>query len=606
MSETVGGRPADASHAHAPVGGSFLVEDVAPENVTVPEALSDELRMFGRTAAEFVAREVQPVAERLEGLDYELSRQLMLAAGAQGLLAVEVPEEHGGLGSSKLASTVVTEALAASGSFNVTFNAHVGIGTLPLVYFGTPEQKARYLPGLASGELVAAYCLTEPGSGSDSLAAEARAVLDGEHWVLNGTKMWISNAGFADVFTVFAQVDGDKFSAFIVERGTTGLSFGPEERKMGIKGSSTRMVVLENARVPRGNLLGEVGKGHHIAFGILNIGRFKLAVGAAGGAKRLVGLAQGYARERRQFGSPIAEFGLIKEKVGGMGAHTYALESAVYRLAGDLDAAVEGARARAAAAGSEAQARAELEALSDYSVEFSFIKVFGSEILDAVADEALQVYGGYGFSADYPIEATYRDSRINRIFEGTNEINRMLTVEQLLKRALRGRVDLQGAARAAVADAGPKPLGAEAGGDLAHARRAVAGLKSATLAVTGVAAMAFERGLEDEQELMARVADLVGLAYLAESAVLRAERLRGEPQGGAADVLARLFAFEAVDRARSLATEALRRAGHGGPAAVSVDAYLADHGQDLIALRRAAAELTYAADGYPLARGRRT
>src|SRR5690606_9414965 len=256
---------------------------------------------------------------------------------------------------------------------------------LPLVYFGTPEQKARYLPGLASGELVAAYCLTEPGSGSDSLAAEARAVLDGEHWVLNGTKMWISNAGFADVFTVFAQVDGDKFSAFIVERGTTGLSFGPEERKMGIKGSSTRMVVLENARVPRGNLLGEVGKGHHIAFGILNIGRFKLAVGAAGGAKRLVGLAQGYARERRQFGSPIAEFGLIKEKVGGMGAHTYALESAVYRLAGDLDAAVEGARARAAAAGSEAQARAELEALSDYSVEFSFIKVFGSEILDAVA-----------------------------------------------------------------------------------------------------------------------------------------------------------------------------------------------------------------------------
>ncbi len=605
MSETVGGRPADASHAHAPVGGSFLVEDVAPENVTVPEALSDELRMFGRTAAEFVAREVQPVAERLEGLDYELSRQLMLAAGAQGLLAVEVPEEHGGLGSSKLASTVVTEALAASGSFNVTFNAHVGIGTLPLVYFGTPEQKARYLPGLASGELVAAYCLTEPGSGSDSLAAEARAVLDGEHWVLNGTKMWISNAGFADVFTVFAQVDGDKFSAFIVERGTTGLSFGPEERKMGIKGSSTRMVVLENARVPRGNLLGEVGKGHHIAFGILNIGRFKLAVGAAGGAKRLVGLAQGYARERRQFGSPIAEFGLIKEKVGGMGAHTYALESAVYRLAGDLDAAVEGARARAAAAGSEAQARAELEALSDYSVEFSFIKVFGSEILDAVADEALQVYGGYGFSADYPIEATYRDSRINRIFEGTNEINRMLTVEQLLKRALRGRVDLQGAARAAVAGAGPKPLGAEAGGDLAHARRAVAGLKSATLAVTGVAAMAFERGLEDEQELMARVADLVGLAYLAESAVLRAERLRGEPQGGAADVLARLFAFEAVDRARSLATEALRRAGHGGPAAVSVDAYLADHGQDLIALRRAAAELTYEADGYPLARGRR-
>ncbi len=601
MSETVGGRPADASHAHAPVGGSFLVEDVAPENVTVPEALSDELRMFGRTAAEFIAREVQPVAERLEGLDYELSRQLMLAAGAQGLLAVEVPEEHGGLGSSKLASTVVTEALAASGSFNVTFNAHVGIGTLPIVYFGTPEQKARYLPRLASGELVAAYCLTEPGSGSDALAAKARAVLDGDHWVLNGTKMWISNAGFADLFTVFAQVDGDKFSAFLVERGTDGLSFGPEERKMGIKGSSTRMVVLEDARVPAGNLLGEVGKGHQIAFGILNIGRFKLAVGAAGGAKRLVDLAQAYARERRQFGSPIAEFGLIKEKLGGMSAHTYALESAVYRLAGDLDAAVEEARARAGDAGPGALARAELDALSDYSVEFSFIKVFGSEILDAVVDEALQVYGGYGFSADYPIEATYRDSRINRIFEGTNEINRELTVDQLLKRALRGRLDLMGAARAAVAGRGPGPRDAAATGDLAHARRAVAGLKSATLAVAGVAALAFERGLEHEQELMARVADMVGLSYLAESAVLRAERLRGDAKADAAGRLARLYAFEAVDRARVLATEALRRVGEGGTAAAAaVGGYLAEHGQDLIALRRAAAESTYEADGYPL------
>ncbi|HEX7000763.1 MAG TPA: acyl-CoA dehydrogenase family protein [Trueperaceae bacterium] len=601
MSELVSGRAADASHARAPVGAAFLIEDVAPEDVTVPEGLSAELRLFGRSAAEFVAREVQPVSERLEGLDYELSRQLMLAAGGHGLLAVEVPEEHGGLGSSKLASTVVTEALAASGSFNVTFNAHVGIGTLPIVYFGTPEQKARYLPCLASGELVAAYCLTEPGSGSDALAAKARAVLDGDHWVLNGTKMWISNAGFADLFTVFAQVDGDKFSAFLVERGTDGLSFGPEERKMGIKGSSTRMVVLEDARVPAGNLLGEVGKGHQIAFGILNIGRFKLAVGAAGGAKRLVDLAQAYARERRQFGSPIAEFGLIKEKLGGMSAHTYALESAVYRLAGDLDAAVEEARARAGDAGPGALARAELDALSDYSVEFSFIKVFGSEILDAVVDEALQVYGGYGFSADYPIEATYRDSRINRIFEGTNEINRELTVDQLLKRALRGRLDLMGAARAAVAGRGPGPRDAAATGDLAHARRAVAGLKSATLAVAGVAALAFERGLEHEQELMARVADMVGLIYLAESAVLRAERLRGDAKADAAGRLARLYAFEAVDRARVLATEALRRVGEGGTAAAAaVGGYLAEHGQDLIALRRAAAESTYEADGYPL------
>ncbi len=605
MSEATSDRAVDgAEHDHtpAPIGGAFLIEETRPDAVTVPEGMGDELRMFARSAAEFVSREVGPVSERLEGLDYELSRDLMRRAGDLGLLAVEVPEEYGGLGSSKLASAVVTEALAASGSFNVTFNAHVGIGTLPLVYFGTAEQKARYLPGLASGQLIAAYCLTEPGSGSDSLAAKARAELAGDNWVLNGTKMWISNAGFADLFTVFAQVDGDKFSAFLVERDTPGLSFGPEEKKMGIKGSSTRMVVLEDAVVPRENLLGEVGKGHHIAFGILNIGRFKLAVGAAGGAKRLIDLAQSYARERRQFGSAIAEFGLIKEKVGGMSAHTYALESAVYRLAGAMDAAVEEARARSAGAGPEELARAELEALSDYAVEFSFIKVFGSEILDSVVDDALQVYGGYGFSADYPIEATYRDSRINRIFEGTNEINRELTVDQLMKRALKGRLDMLGPARSAVAGAGSGPGDEDKDGDLAHAERVVAGLKSATLAVAGLGAMALQARMESEQEYMARVADMVGLAYLAESAVLRARRLYGTERGEAADQLARLYAFEAVDRARPLATEALRRLGQSGAAAAgAVASYLEEHGQDLIALRRAAADMTYEADGYPLA-----
>ena len=415
--------PATAPTVTAPVGGAFLVEDQRPDEVLVPEAIGEDMRMIAAAAREFVAREVEPVAARLEALDYELSRELMQRAGAQGLLAVEVPEEHGGLGAGKVAASVVTEALAASGSFNVTFNAHVGIGTLPLVYFGSAEQKARYLPRLATGEWVAAYCLTEPGSGSDSLAAKTRADDAGDHWVLNGTKMWISNAGFADLFTVFAQVDGERFSAFLVTRDTPGLSLGAEERKMGIKGSSTRMVVLEDARVPKENLLGAVGKGHHIAFGILNIGRFKLAVGAVGGVKRLIGLAQAYAQERRQFGAPIATFGLIKEKVGGMSAHAYALESAVYRLAGALDAAVDLARAQAA--GAEELARVEMAALSDYAVEFSFIKVFGSEVLDAVVDEALQVYGGYGFSADYPIEAAYRDSRINRIFEGTNDILRL-------------------------------------------------------------------------------------------------------------------------------------------------------------------------------------
>ncbi len=585
----------------APVGGAFLIEDERPQDVFVPEAMDEETRMFAASAREFVEREVTPVFERLEGLDYELSRQVMRRAGEQGLLAVEVPEEHGGLGAGKVAASVVTEALAATGSFNVTFNAHVGIGTLPLVYFGSAEQKARYLPRLATGEWVAAYCLTEPGSGSDSLAAKTRADDAGDHWVLNGTKMWISNAGFADLFTVFAQVGGEAFSAFLVEKDTPGLSFGAEEHKMGIKGSSTRMVVLEDVRVPKENLLGEVGKGHRIAFGILNIGRFKLAVGAVGGVKRLVRLAQGYAKERRQFGAPIAEFGLIREKVGAMAAHAYALESAAYRLAGAMDAAVEAARAQAGEATSLDLAALEMEALSDYAVEFSFIKVFGSEVLDAVVDEALQVYGGYGFSADYPIEATYRDSRINRIFEGTNEINRLLTVEQLLKRAMRGRLGLLGPAQAAATGTGAAP-GEERGGDLAHARRALSGLKSAALQVAGVCALAYQGKVEAEQELMARVADLVGLAYLAESGLLRAERLAGTSRAEAAGLLARLYAFEAVDRARALGNEALRRAAgaDGGGALALLGRYLPEHGQDLVELRRQAAELAYESDGYPL------
>lgn len=572
----------------APVGGAFLATRQDASEVLTPESFDSELRLFGTTAEQFVEREVEPVFERLEGLDYELSRQLMAKAGELGLLGVEVDEEYGGLGLGKAAAAVVTEKIAASGSFNVTFNAHSGIGTLPLVYFGTDEQKQRYLPKLVSGEWIAAYCLTEPGSGSDSLAAKARAVLDGDEWVLSGTKMWISNAGFADLFTVFAQVDGNKFSCFLVEAGTPGLSLGAEEKKMGIKGSSTRMVILEDVRVPRGNLLGEVGKGHHIAFGILNIGRFKLAAGAAGGCKELLGLAQGYAKERRQFGSPIAEFGLIREKIGWMAAQTYALESAIYRLAGAMDAV---SRDRS----SQAE---RMRAINEYSVEYSFIKVFGSEILDEVVDEALQVYGGYGFSADYPIELAYRNSRINRIFEGTNEINRALTVDQLMKRAMRGQLDLLGPAQAAMQG---EPLAATEGHPaLADAELALANLKLACLQVAGLGAMAYMQGLEREQELVARVADMVGLVYLAESGLLRAERAAGGTHASAAADMARLYAFAAVDRARALAAEALRRIPNGRASKRLTDAYLADHGVDLIALRRHVAESVYQADGYPL------
>jgi len=573
----------------APTGGAFLVERQDAATILVPEAFDDDLKMFAQSARTFVEREIVPDFAKLEALDYELSRAKMARAGEMGLLGVEVPEEYGGLGQGKAASAVVTEAIAASGSFNVTFNAHVGIGTLPLVYFGTEEQKARYLPKLASGEWVAAYCLTEPGSGSDSLAAKARADLDGDEWVLNGTKMWISNAGFADLFTVFAQVDGDKFSCFLVERGTPGLGFGAEEHKMGIKGSSTRQVILEGVRVPRSNLLGEVGKGHRIAFGILNIGRYKLAVGAAGGAKELIGLSQAYAKERQQFKAPIASFGLIQEKIGGMASETYALESAVYRLGGSMDAALEGA----------ADAGAQLAALNDYAVEYSFIKVFGSEILDRVVDEAVQIYGGYGYSADYPVELPYRNSRINRIFEGTNEINRMLTVDQLLKRAMRGELDLLGPAQEAMM--GSRLDAVPVTGPLADAELALANLKRAALMVAGMGAMAYMQALDKEQELMARVADMVGLVYLAESALLRAERLAGGARGEVAATLARLYAFAAVDRARELGTEALRRIPRGKEALPRFLAYVADHGVDLVELRRLAAAAVYEADGYPLA-----
>jgi len=572
----------------APTGGAFLIERQDANTVLIPEAFDDDLKMFAQTARTFVQREILPDFAKLEGLDYELSRAKMARAGELGLLGVEVPEAYGGLGQGKAASSVVTEAIAASGSFNVTFNAHAGIGTLPLVYFGTEEQKAHYLPKLASGEWVAAYCLSEPGSGSDSLAAKTRADLVGDEWVLNGTKMWISNAGFADLFTVFAQVDGDKFSCFLVEKGTAGLSFGAEEHKMGIKGSSTRQVILENVRVPRANLLGVVGKGHHIAFGILNIGRYKLAVGASGGAKQLIGLSQAYAKERIQFKAPIATFGLIKEKIGRMASDTFALESAVYRLGGSMDAALRG----------KDDAVSQLAALNDYAVEYSFIKVFGSEILDYVVDEALQIYGGYGFSADYPIELPYRNSRINRIFEGTNEINRELTVDQLLKRAMRGDLDLLGPAQEAMM--GSPVTSVAATGVLSDAELALANLKLGTLMVAGMGAMAYMQGLAREQELLARVADMVGLTYLAESGLLRAERLEGAGSGEAAAVMARLYAFAAVDRARDLGTEALRRIPRGNEAMPRFQAYLKDHGVDLIELRRSAADAVYAADGYPL------
>jgi alkylation response protein AidB-like acyl-CoA dehydrogenase len=569
-------------------GGSFLLERHSANEIVTPEDFDDELKMFAATAQQFVEREIRPNFEGLEHLDYDLSVKAIRKAGEMGLLGIDVPEEYGGLNTSKVASILVTENIAKAGSFNVTFSAHTGIGTLPLVYFGTKAQQEKYLPKLVTGEWVGAYCLTEPGSGSDSLAAKTKAVLNeaGTHYLLNGTKMWISNAGFANLFTVFAKIDGQLFTAFLVERDFPGLSFGAEEKKMGIKGSSTRQVILENCAVPKENLLGEVGRGHVIAFQILNIGRLKLAAGGIGGSKEMIRLASSYAQERQQFGQPIGNFGLIQEKIGKMTADTFALESAIYRMTGELDKHLVGKKTQAE----------QLGAIDEYVVEYSFIKVAGSEILDDNIDETLQIYGGNGFSAEYPIELAYRNSRINRIFEGTNEINRLLTTGQLLKRAMKGKLDVLSSAQAAAQ--GNPVTDVDAPAELKDAALAVENMKRATLMIAGLGAMAYMQNIEKEQEIMARIADMITGIYLAESALLRTEKMLAKSKAEKAIRLANLYTFEALDRARQLGSEALRRLPNGKAMMKKLQAYLPEHDVDVIEAKRQVAKDVYEARGY--------
>ncbi len=421
------------------VGGSFLIEPI-PEDTFVPEDFTDEQRDMARAAEDFVDGEVMPRLDEIQKRGPEIMPGLLKQAGEIGLLAIEIPEEYGGLGLDKASAMLVSETAAKEASFSISWGAHTGIGTLPIVYFGSEAQREEYLPKLGAGDWIAAYALTEAGSGSDALAARASAVRDGDVWVLDGTKQFITNAGFADVFVVFAQVDGDKFSAFIVERTDPGVSTGPEEHKLGIKGSSTRTLILESARIPADRLLGEIGRGHKIAFSILNVGRFKLGCGSVGAARECLLYSVAYARDREQFKRPIIEFGMIQRKIADMAARLYAAESLGYRTAGLMDAATVEAKESVPQSGPERDdaLRAVLE---EYTIECSIVKVFGTECLDFVADEALQILGGYGFLADYPIERHYRDSRINRIFEGTNEVNRLIIPSTVLKRAAQGRLD---------------------------------------------------------------------------------------------------------------------------------------------------------------------
>jgi alkylation response protein AidB-like acyl-CoA dehydrogenase len=416
-------------------GAGFLIEPI-PDDTFVPEDFSDEQRAMARSAEEFVEREVIPRLDEIQAKGPEVMPNLLRRAGELGLLAIEIPKEYEGLGLDKATAMLVSETAAKEASFSISWGAHTGIGSLPIVYFGTEAQRRHYLPRLATGEWLAAYALTEADSGSDALAAKTSAQREGDFWVLSGTKQFITNAGFADVFVVFAQVDGDQFSAFIVERSDPGVSTGPEEQKLGIKGSSTRQLILDSARMPADRLLGDIGRGHKIAFSILNVGRFKLGCGSAGAARECLLYSVGYARERVQFGKPIIEFGMIQRKLADMAARLYAAESIGYRTAGLMDAAF----AEVPASGPDRDEGLR-KVLEEYTVECSIVKVFGTECLDFVSDEALQILGGYGFLADYPIERHYRDSRINRIFEGTNEVNRLIIPSTVLKRAAQGRLD---------------------------------------------------------------------------------------------------------------------------------------------------------------------
>ena len=567
-------------------GGGWLLE--VPERVYTPEDFDESVKEIARTTRTFVEKEVLPLLERMEHGELELNVPLMRKAGELGLLAIEVPEEYGGLDLPKVISTVVAEELSGSGGFSVTYGAHTSIGTLPLVYFGTEEQKRKYLPKLASGEWIAAYCLTEPGSGSDALAAKARATLseDGKYYILNGVKQFISNAGFAHLFTVFAKVDGEHFTAFLVERDTPGLSFGPEEKKMGIKASSTRQVILEDVKVPVENVLGEIGKGHKIAFNVLNVGRYKLGAGAVGGAKRALELSAQYATQRVQFGRPIGRFGLIQQKLGEMASRIYAAESAVYRTVGLIDEALSGKKG----------AEAVMAGIEEYAVEASIIKVLGSEVLDYVVDEGVQIHGGYGYIQEYPIERAYRDARINRIFEGTNEINRLLIPGMLLRRALKGQLPLMQAAQRLQKELLEPSF--EEPEDLELHQ--VQNLKKLALMVAGLAVQKYGQGVEEEQEVLGTVADILIDAYAAESALLRARRL-----GGLAPVLARIYLVQALDRAQAGALSVLPRLVEGDEARVVYSAarrLTKREPADLVALRREVAEAVLEAQGYPIPR----
>ncbi|RJP00891.1 acyl-CoA dehydrogenase [Exiguobacterium sp. RIT452] len=502
-------------------GGSFVLDELQADRLFTPEDFSEEHKMVGDMTAKFVEDRVVPVLDRIEKHEFELSVGLLREAGELGLLGADVPEAYGGYQMDKISSSIITEKFARGRSFALSYGAHVGIGSLPIVFFGNEEQKQKYLPKLSSGEWIASYALTEPGSGSDALGAKTTAVLNeaGTHYILNGEKQWITNAGFASLFVVYAKIDGDKFTAFLVEGEYPGVSTGLEEQKMGIKGSSTRTLILQDAEVPVENVLGEIGRGHVIAFNILNVGRYKLAVGAVGSSKRAIDLAVQYANERKQFKTPISSFPLIQEKLATMSAQTYAMESSVYRTGGLFQDSLDQLSEEESKDGKKIA-----DAIAEYAIECSMNKVFASETFDYVIDEAVQIHGGYGFMAEYEVENMYRDSRINRIFEGTNEINRLLVPGTLLKKAMKGDLPLLAEAQRLqqeVMSFMPTEVGSE---PLDRERHLLAMMKKIFLLTAGTAVQKYQDKLQGEQEILANTADIMSAIYALESAIVRTEK----------------------------------------------------------------------------------
>jgi butyryl-CoA dehydrogenase len=600
----------DVSPIAAAAGGSFLLDTRTPGEVFTPEDLNEEQRQIAATAARFAREEILPRVAAIEAKEPGAMAALLRKAAELGFTAVDIPEEYGGMGLDKVSSTLITDHISVLASFSTAFGAHIGIATLPLVWYGTEEQKQRCLPKLATCEWIGAYGLSEASSGSDAMNIRTRATLspDGAHYILNGEKQWLTNGGTADLYTVFAKIDGAKFTAFLIERGTPGLTIGAEEHKLGIRGSSTCPLVFEDCKIPKENLLGEAGKGHHIAFNVLNVGRFKLGVACIGGARHALAAMIRYAKERHAFGKAIAEFGMIQRKISAAGTQLYAAESMAYRTAGLIDARL----AKLVAENPEQRGNADrygaARNIEEYAVECSILKIYGSEMLTLVADELIATMGGYGYTEEYPAERTYRDARINRIFEGTNEINRLIITGWMMKRAMSGKLPLLSAIKRVMDEVTQPPSldGAASSGEPLEREAAVlAAVKKMALFAAGVASQRFLTGLEDQQEIVADLADMISHVYALESALLRARKLAAAGRSSAepAAAMTGLLADETMALAEQASRRVLAACGQGD-ALMTQLAILRRLARftpaDAVALSRTVAKHAIALERYPV------